>query len=65
MGARITLEMDSEDAKRLLDAFANGSLSELGISDIRIVPADKGTGSQWSEKQARSDPRNTPGKGFR
>ena len=53
----VGIEVRPEDADRLLAAFAEGRLAELGVLDVRVVERGPND-SRWMNKTA---PQQTPG----
>jgi hypothetical protein len=53
-GTIITLSMSPEDAERLKQAFAEGRLKELGITEIEFPPEEPEPGKkQWRQDERR------------
>lgn len=55
MTVKVTLSMSPEDAQRLLQAFKDGKLAELGVTDAILAESGPFTGSQKKWTGAETD----------
>ncbi len=61
MSVELTVKITAEDAERLLKAFQDGKLTELGVLDVKIPELEATSSSQKQWANSEDERRESPG----